>query len=163
MRWEHLRRMVLLARLRVCSNAKWENVSLCFLIVKDPWIELCHVWSRELAAMVVALKLWLHYLYSSKFMVFTNHKSFKYIFTQSVLNLRQWRWMEYLKDYNFQLFCHLGKANVVANAISWQGKVDKGQQMAHLWAMSAIVINIDKMYHVIGLLENLVISNDLAD
>lgn len=35
--------------------------------------------------------------------------------------------------------------------------------MAHLWAMSAIVINIDKMYHVIGLLENLVISNDLAD
>jgi len=32
--------------------------------------------------------------------------------------MRQRRWMEYLKDYNFELFYHPGKANVVADALS---------------------------------------------
>jgi len=32
--------------------------------------------------------------------------------------MRQRRWMEFLKDYNFELLYHLGKANVVANVLS---------------------------------------------
>ena len=32
--------------------------------------------------------------------------------------MRQRRWMEYLKDYDFELLYHPGKANVVANALS---------------------------------------------
>ena len=32
--------------------------------------------------------------------------------------MRQRRWMEFLKDYEFELQYHLGKANVVANALS---------------------------------------------
>jgi len=32
--------------------------------------------------------------------------------------MRQRKWMEYLKDYDFELLYHLGKANVVANALS---------------------------------------------
>nr|KYP41898.1 Retrotransposable element Tf2 [Cajanus cajan] len=34
------------------------------------------------------------------------------------LNMRQRRWMEFLKDYDFQLMYHPGKANVVADALS---------------------------------------------
>ncbi|XP_068487134.1 uncharacterized protein [Phaseolus vulgaris] len=34
------------------------------------------------------------------------------------LNMRQRRWIEFLKDYDFQLIYHLGKANVVADALS---------------------------------------------
>ena len=32
--------------------------------------------------------------------------------------MRQRIWMEYLKDYDFTFHYHLGKANVVANALS---------------------------------------------
>ena len=72
----------------------------------------------ELATIVFALKIWLHYLYGEQFEVFSDHKSLKYIFIQRDLNMRQRRWMEYLEDYDFTLQYHLGKANVVADALS---------------------------------------------
>jgi len=72
----------------------------------------------ELAAVVFALKTWRHYLYGAQFQVFTDHKSLKYLFDQKELNMRQRRWMEYLKDYDFELLYHPGKANVVADALS---------------------------------------------
>ena len=50
--------------------------------------------------------------------MFLDHKSLKYIFSQKDLNARQRRWMETLEDFNFSLQYHLGKANVVANALS---------------------------------------------
>ena len=53
----------------------------------------------ELAAIVFALKLWCHYLYGEQFEVFSDYKSMKYIFTQRDLNMRQRRWIKYLKDY----------------------------------------------------------------
>jgi ribonuclease HI len=43
----------------------------------------------ELAAVVHALKTRRHYLYGQKCDVYTDHKSLKYIFTQSELNMRQ--------------------------------------------------------------------------
>nr|KYP43469.1 Retrovirus-related Pol polyprotein from transposon 17.6 [Cajanus cajan] len=72
----------------------------------------------ELAAVVFALKIWRHYLYGARFSVFSDHKSLKYLFDQKGLNMRQRRWMEFLKDYDFQLMYHPGKANVVADALS---------------------------------------------
>ena len=72
----------------------------------------------ELAAVVFALKIWLHYLYGKEFEVYSDHKSLKYIFTQRNLNMRQRRWMEFLEDYDFTLHYHSGKANVVADALS---------------------------------------------
>ena len=71
----------------------------------------------ELAAIVFALKIWRHYLYGEHFKEFLDHKSLKYIFTQRDLNMRQRRWMEYLEDYDFTLHYHLGRANVVADAL----------------------------------------------
>jgi hypothetical protein len=50
--------------------------------------------------------------------IYTDHKSLKYIFTQSELNMRQRRWIELIKDYDLDIHCHLGKANVVADALS---------------------------------------------
>ena len=72
----------------------------------------------ELATIVFALKAWYHYLYGEQFEVFSVHKSLKYIFTQRDLNMRQRRWMEYLEDYDFTSNYHLGKENVVVNALS---------------------------------------------
>ncbi|KAL0539868.1 hypothetical protein IC582_024089 [Cucumis melo] len=72
----------------------------------------------ELAAVVFALKIWRHYLYGEKIQIFTDHKSFKYFFTQKELNMRQRRWLELVKDYDCEILYHPGKANVVADALS---------------------------------------------
>ena len=47
----------------------------------------------ELVAIVLALKLWRHYLFGEKCKIYTDHKSLKYIFTQKELNMRQHRWL----------------------------------------------------------------------
>ncbi|GJU50933.1 putative reverse transcriptase domain-containing protein [Tanacetum coccineum] len=43
----------------------------------------------ELGAVVFALKLWRHYLYGTKCVMFTDHKSLQHILNQKELNLRQ--------------------------------------------------------------------------
>jgi hypothetical protein len=72
----------------------------------------------ELAAGVHALKIWHHYLLGNTCHLYTDHKSLKYIFTQSELNVRQRRWLELIKDYDLEIHYHPGKANVVADALS---------------------------------------------
>jgi hypothetical protein len=52
------------------------------------------------------------------FEVFSDHKSLRYLFNQKELNMRQQRWMEFLKDYDFELKYHPGKANVMADTLS---------------------------------------------
>ncbi|GKB54590.1 putative reverse transcriptase domain-containing protein [Tanacetum coccineum] len=72
----------------------------------------------ELGAMVFALNMWRHYLYGTKCVVFTDHKSLQHILDQKELNMRQRRWLELLSDYDCELRYHPGKANVVADALS---------------------------------------------
>ncbi|KAL6336406.1 hypothetical protein AAG906_014578 [Vitis piasezkii] len=55
----------------------------------------------ELAAVVFALKTWRHYLYGEKFEVYSDHKTR--------------RWIKTLKDYDFALHYHPGKANVLSS------------------------------------------------
>ncbi|GAU51265.1 hypothetical protein TSUD_412520 [Trifolium subterraneum] len=59
-----------------------------------------------------------HHLYGVQFALYSDHKSLRYLFDQKELNMRQRRWMEYLKDFDFELNSHPGKANVVADALS---------------------------------------------
>jgi hypothetical protein len=47
-----------------------------------------------------------------------DHKSLKYMFTQPDLNMRQRRWLELIKDYKLEVHYHLGKANVIVDALS---------------------------------------------
>jgi hypothetical protein len=56
--------------------------------------------------------------------IYTDHKSLKYIFTQSELNMRHRRWLELIKDYELEFHYHLGKANVVADALSRKSQVN---------------------------------------
>ncbi|KAK1641824.1 hypothetical protein QYE76_059629 [Lolium multiflorum] len=71
----------------------------------------------ELAAVVLALKVWRHYLMGNRCEIYSDHKSLKYIFTQKELNMRQRRWIELIKDYDMEIHYHPGKANVVADAL----------------------------------------------
>nr|GEY78760.1 putative reverse transcriptase domain-containing protein [Tanacetum cinerariifolium] len=72
----------------------------------------------ELGSVVFALKILRHYLYGTKCVMFTDHKSLQHILDQKELNIRQRRWLELLSDYDCDICYHPGKANVVANALS---------------------------------------------
>ncbi|GJY13729.1 putative reverse transcriptase domain-containing protein [Tanacetum coccineum] len=77
----------------------------------------------ELGAVVFALKMWRHYLYGTKCVVFTDHKSLQHILDQKELNMRQRRWLEMLSNYDCEIRYHPGKANVVANALSRKERI----------------------------------------
>nr|GEV34713.1 hypothetical protein [Tanacetum cinerariifolium] len=77
----------------------------------------------ELGAVVSALKIWRNYLYRRKSVIYTDHKSLQHIFSQKELNMQQHRWIELFSDYDCGIRYHLGKANVVADALSRKERV----------------------------------------
>nr|GEW20157.1 putative reverse transcriptase domain-containing protein [Tanacetum cinerariifolium] len=72
----------------------------------------------ELGVVVFDLKMWRHYLYGTKRVMFTIYKSLQHILDQKELNMRQHRWLEFLSDYDCKIRYHPGKANMVADALS---------------------------------------------
>nr|GEY64261.1 putative reverse transcriptase domain-containing protein [Tanacetum cinerariifolium] len=76
----------------------------------------------ELGAIVFALKMWRHYMYGTKCVVFTDHKSLQHLLDQKEFNMRQRRWLELLSDYDCEIRYHPQKANVVADALSAQSE-----------------------------------------
>nr|GFA47795.1 retrovirus-related Pol polyprotein from transposon 17.6 [Tanacetum cinerariifolium] len=86
----------------------------------------------ELGAVVFALKMWRHYLYGTKCVMFTDHKSLKHILDQKELNMRQRRWLELLSDYDWlnvpkQILNAQSKARKEENSINedLQGMINK--------------------------------------
>ncbi|GKD39901.1 putative reverse transcriptase domain-containing protein, partial [Tanacetum coccineum] len=67
--------------------------------------------------------IWRHYLYGTRCTVFTDHKSLQHILDQKELNMRQRHWLELLSDYDCDIRYHLGKANVVADALSCKERI----------------------------------------
>ncbi|GJR69398.1 MAK10-like protein [Tanacetum coccineum] len=65
-----------------------------------------------------------HYLYGTKSVIYTKHKSLQHIFNQKELNMRQRRWIELFSDYDYKIRYHPGKANVVVDALSEVSKVE---------------------------------------
>ncbi|GJS09691.1 putative reverse transcriptase domain-containing protein [Tanacetum coccineum] len=83
----------------------------------------------ELGAVVFALKIWRHYLYGTKSVIYTDHKSLQHIFDQKELNMRQRRWIELFSDYECEIRYHPGKANVVADALNQQMEKKEGESL----------------------------------
>ncbi|GKA39209.1 putative reverse transcriptase domain-containing protein, partial [Tanacetum coccineum] len=77
----------------------------------------------ELGAVVFALKIWRLYLYGTKSVIYTDHKSLQHIFSQKEFNMRQRRWIELFSDYECKIRYHPGKVNVVADALSRKERV----------------------------------------
>ena len=93
----------------------------------------------EFEAIILSLKIWHHYLYGEKFEVFSDNKSLKYIFTQRDLNMRQRRSMELLEDYDFTLYYHPGKTNVVADALRLKSRGVLASVVSREWQMLEVV------------------------
>nr|GEW46567.1 putative polyprotein [Tanacetum cinerariifolium] len=72
----------------------------------------------EMGDVMFVIRLWTHYLYDTKCVMYTDHKSLQYILDQKELNMRQRSWIELLSDYDCEIRYHPGKGNVVADALS---------------------------------------------
>ncbi|GJX47526.1 putative reverse transcriptase domain-containing protein [Tanacetum coccineum] len=89
----------------------------------ENFIVYCDASHKGLGAVVFALKIWRHYPYRTKCTLFTDRKSLQHILDQKELNMRQPRWLELLSDYDCEISYHLGKANVVADALSRKERI----------------------------------------
>nr|GEY96071.1 retrotransposon protein, putative, Ty3-gypsy subclass [Tanacetum cinerariifolium] len=67
----------------------------------------------ELCVVVFALKIWRHYLYGTKSIIYTNHKSLQHIFNQKELNMHQRRWIELFSDYDYEIRYHPKPAEIL--------------------------------------------------
>lgn len=105
----------------------------------------------KLAKVIFILKFWRHYFYGSRFEVFSDHKSLKFTFDQKEVNMRQRRWLEFLKDYDFGLNYHPGKANVVADALS--------RKLFHMSAMMVREPNLIEKFRDISLVCKVTLSS----
>jgi hypothetical protein len=85
--------------------------------------ELYATHDLELAVVMLALKLWRHYLVGRSFELKTDHESLKHLFTQRDLNARQRRWSEFMSEYDFGILYIKGKENVVVDALSRRPRV----------------------------------------
>ncbi|GKD84432.1 putative reverse transcriptase domain-containing protein, partial [Tanacetum coccineum] len=89
---------------------------LALLDEPDDFVVYCD--ASKQGAVVFALKIRRQYLYGTKSVIYTDHKSHQYIFDQKELNMHQRRWIELLSDYECEIKYHPGKANVVADALT---------------------------------------------
>jgi hypothetical protein len=107
----------------------------------------------ELAAVVHALKIWRHYIKGTTCQVYIDHKSLKYIFTQKDLNIRQRRWLELIKDYDLEIHYHLGKPNLVVDALSQKELVHAAivTQLSNKLAEDFEKLNLGLVSHTEGI------------
>jgi len=78
------------------------------------------VYDKETLAVVFSLQKNHHYLQGAvhKTMIFSDHQNLTYFKSAVLLNRRQARWSEDLKQYNFQLFYRKGTVNAKADILS---------------------------------------------
>nr|GEW83163.1 putative reverse transcriptase domain-containing protein [Tanacetum cinerariifolium] len=130
----------------------------------------------ELEAVVFGLKICRHYLYGTRCIVFTDHKSLQHILDQKELKTRQHRWLKLLSDYDYEICYHPRRAKAVKeenvkeenlNGMDKKFKtrtdgthyIDKRSWVPHFGRLRELIINeshkskysihprSDKMYH----------------
>jgi hypothetical protein len=71
-----------------------------------------------LAAVIHALEMWRHYIMGTKFLLLMDNSGVKYLFNQPDLNAREARWLDFLREFDFEVRHIKGKENKVADALS---------------------------------------------
>ena len=75
-------------------------------------------YGKELYALVRALQNWQYYLFPKEFVIHSDHESLKYLKSQSKLNKRHAKWVEFLEQFPYVIKHKQGKINVVVDALS---------------------------------------------
>nr|GFA73050.1 hypothetical protein [Tanacetum cinerariifolium] len=100
-----------------------------------------------LGAVVFAFKIWRHYLYRTKSVIYTDHRSLQHIFGQKELNMRQCRWIELFSDYNCEIRYHTAQKKTVDKSIGMQKGLDEMIEQRTHKLRYFVHPGADKMYY----------------
>ncbi|GJT68857.1 putative reverse transcriptase domain-containing protein, partial [Tanacetum coccineum] len=102
----------------------------------------------KLGEVVFALKIWRHYSYGTKSVIYTDHKSLQHIFNQKELNLRQISWIELFSDYDYEIHYHPAAQNEASKVVDAPAEMLRGldEQMEHLLTKSAHLLPMREDY-----------------
>ena len=75
-------------------------------------------YDKELYALVCSLETWQHYLWPKEFDIHSDHESLKYIRSQSNLNRRHAKWVEFIESFSYIIKHKKGKDNIIVDALS---------------------------------------------
>jgi hypothetical protein len=75
-------------------------------------------YDKELYALVRALQIWQHYLWSREFIIHSDHQSLKFLRSQGKLQKRHAKWLEFIEMFPYVIKYKHGKENIVADALS---------------------------------------------
>jgi hypothetical protein len=76
------------------------------------------VYDKELYALVRVLQVWKHYLWPKEFIIHSDHEALKFLKSQSNLNKRHAKWVEFIESFPYIIKHKKGLDNVVADALS---------------------------------------------
>ena len=79
---------------------------------------------QELLALKIAMEEWRHYLLPIHFVARTDHNGLKFLQTQKHLRERQWHWLAFFSEYQFDLVYRPGKQMTVPDALSRKPKTE---------------------------------------
>ncbi|GJT45811.1 putative reverse transcriptase domain-containing protein [Tanacetum coccineum] len=91
----------------------------------EDFVVYCDASCLGLGVVVFALKIWRQYLYGTKSVIYTYHKSLQHIFNQKELNIRQRYWIELFSDYDYEIRYVPSKANIVADALRLDEQMER--------------------------------------
>jgi hypothetical protein len=75
-------------------------------------------YDKELYVLVRTLETWQHYLWPKEFVIHSDHESLKHIRSQTNLNRRHAKWVEFIESFPYVIKHKKGKDNVIADALS---------------------------------------------
>jgi hypothetical protein len=75
-------------------------------------------YDKELFALVRTLQTWQHYLWPREFIIHSDHEALKHIRSQTNLNRRHAKWVEFIESFPYIIKHKNGKDNVIADALS---------------------------------------------
>jgi len=75
-------------------------------------------YDKELYALVRALQIWQHYLWSREFIIHYDHQSLKFLRSQGKLQKRHAKWLKFIEMFPYVIKYKHGKENIVVDALS---------------------------------------------
>jgi len=90
-------------------------------------VEQNYTTEKELLAIVWAVKHFRPYVYGTKFLIITDHKSLIWLFSVYDPGSRLIRWRLKLEEYDYEIIHRAGKGNTNADALSQNPIADQAQ------------------------------------